>query len=112
MPNFELWHSCRKWAICISQCTVQNVTIAHRVGPFAAVHLRSPFFWDIARCHSVFGIRRFETALISHLQGSSYAVDVEISTLEEETITLSRIVSLQLPSDTAPYPWKRETSAY
>ena len=50
------------------------------------MRLRSPFFWDIAHCHSVFGTRRVETAFPSHLQVSKFAVDVEISTLEEETI--------------------------
>jgi len=40
-----------------------------------------------------------------------FAVDMEISTLEEKTNTLSRNVMLQIPSDTAPCPWKRETSA-
>jgi len=29
MPNFELWHSCRKWAICSrpSRCTVKHLNL-------------------------------------------------------------------------------------
>jgi hypothetical protein len=29
MPNFGLWHSCRKWAICLSCCSLNNTDISY-----------------------------------------------------------------------------------
>jgi hypothetical protein len=63
--------------------------------------LRSPFFCDIARCHSVFGIRHFETAWLSHLCSRWRRRD-------HHTVSKRQ---LQLPSDTAPHPCKREAPA-
>jgi hypothetical protein len=72
---------------------------------FAAVQLRSPFFWDLALLRLVIGVRRFETA---YWAKCPFCMD--IVTIQDEN-TLYRNVGHLSSSDAAPRPVSMETSA-
>jgi len=95
---------------CILQRWFQKYGFFYAV---AAVKLKSLYFLDVALRHFAFGARRFEVALRSHLLGSKYPASfssLDISTLEDETTTLSRHVWHSSHCDAVPHPWRTRAS--
>jgi hypothetical protein len=61
--------------------------------------------------HWVVGVKLFETAWWPDLQWSQCSIELDISTLEGETITLARNVVHQSPNDVSPNTGRTKTAS-